>query len=359
MNVNLSRLATFVAIALTPNLAFAANDLPHQFSAGTPANASEVNANFAHNNSIAQEALTKANAAQAASTLAIEKTVNIDCTTNQNALVEQLNNSHGALNVTFTIAGTCQGPLTIQRDGITLSGGAISYDLANANPATSAAIQAVGADRLTIDGVDISVIGEAQEIAVKKTSLTLKNLALNTVSIQANSYAELKGNTSIATVSVNSSSFLKNDASTGNQEIGTLSVYDTSYVELNSITVSQLFQAYGNATALLADNSSVKGVNLGGNAILSLYSSNASGPYNLWGRSMIDGKESSLTGWATSSDVSPAASFGGATMTIDGEILTDWGWSQENIRTNYDSINGSQWQEGILDRLYMLENPPL
>ncbi|NVN80207.1 MULTISPECIES: hypothetical protein [unclassified Vibrio] len=81
------------------------------FSAGTPAKAEEVNANFLY----LEEKIEAANNSE-------DSTVSINCSDDSQALKNLLDSTYYPSPLTVTFSGNCTGPITINKDNLLLSG---------------------------------------------------------------------------------------------------------------------------------------------------------------------------------------------------------------------------------------------
>ncbi|WP_147378761.1 hypothetical protein [Motilimonas pumila] len=343
MKTAFNKMVLAMSFASFSSLALAAENVPYEFKPGTPAKADEVNANFNHNTALAKEALAIAKANTGSNgALAADKTVPLDCAANAYALKDQVNLSHGALNVNYLITGACHGPIAIRRDGVSITGdGSIVFDSASADSALTGLITAWSVNRLTVKGVTLETAGsELAGVAAHSSGVALENLTATSITARANSSIQLVAGTTLSSALIASSSALTNTVPLGHS-IQSLTVLDTSSVVLEGVTITNLVEAYGNATVMLSE-SSVAALSSGGNAIISVYGGSISGPYNLWSRSMLDSRDTTIQNWSTTSDVGLAASYGGKNMTIDGEYRDGWGWGNDNIvnaQYQFDSLN--------------------
>lgn len=238
---NLRLLATFIAAGFIANTSAA--DSLVTFTSGTAAKAEEVNANFTYLES-------KIDAVSSASGV----TAAVDCSTDSGALITLLDNARYAGPLSITLTGTCDGPLGIYKDDVTITGGAIAGQLNSDGDLEALVISG----RTNIKLVD-TAITQGYTIISRESYVRFENVSLPATTLVDSAYGEYEPN-----IDVRASSLRIESGSLDNLA---MQAQFGSYVRISSgVTGSANMIELGSNASLIA-----KATSLSINGALGLY----------------------------------------------------------------------------------------
>ncbi|MDO6528017.1 hypothetical protein Q4519_20285 [Motilimonas sp. 1_MG-2023] len=288
------------------------------------------------------------------------KTIKVNCQKSPLALQKALAKKHNK-SLKLVIAGTCSGPIEINRTGktilqsssrekavitmtddlnspyaITVNSSNVTlanlhFNLPNHNRMLSINHNGVvHAERLTSGFHQGDTQQKPHIHLLGNSSLIAEYLQGVDIRVRGNSYAQFdKGNQLLSLIISDTSATLAKNAS----EFEQIQVWGNGHLESNDgVSISNL-ALYGQSSAEVL-NSQVDTLTLGGRTMFAAYeNSTVTGPYSFYTNNYIfEIVSSSLNNWTSQSH--PNALISGFNATVNGTTYPDWSWSGEDGSLN-------------------------
>ncbi len=289
------------------------------------------------------------------------KVTKVNCQKSPQALQQALDkNQTKALKL--IIAGTCAGPIEINRTGKTILQGSskkqavismpdsaeaqyamtvnsshatlanLHFDLANHNRMLSVNHNGVAHVAKLTSGFHQGDTQQKPHINVLgNSSLIAEYLQGVDIRVRGNSYAQFdKGNQLLSLIISDTSATLAKNAS----EFEAIQLWGNGHLETNDgVSISNL-AIYGQSSAEVL-SSQVSTLTLGGRTMFAAYeNSTVTGPYNFYTNNYVfEIVSSSLNNWT--SQAHPNAHISGSNATVNGITYPDWSWiGQDGSQSN-------------------------
>ncbi|AZZ95732.1 hypothetical protein [Pseudoalteromonas sp. R3] len=277
----------------------------------------------------------------------------VNCHNDPQALRRMLDYLHSlSLEMTVEFSGLCEGPLLIERDGLTLTGSAqeratISLHGSNQQQTAIVVSSAVSSLRnftidtsdktkalrieanstVTIDGLKTAYIFNPKApfypfVTDDNSTLFAKNQNSFQLQVSGSSAVNLmEGNRQVA-LNVLDTSMAR---TTSSNQFDDVEVSGNAYFLGDNKSSIKLLKIWSKAVAEVDNQSTVREIMMGGQTLFAAYNqSSISGPYWLWGNVVFELKNASASGWQSVDK--PNSIISGLNATVNGTFYPDWDW---------------------------------
>ncbi|MCO7189075.1 MULTISPECIES: hypothetical protein [unclassified Pseudoalteromonas] len=277
----------------------------------------------------------------------------VNCHNNPQALKRILDYLHSlSLEMTVVFSGQCEGPILIERDGLSLSGSSpdnatISLHSSHQQQTAIVISSAVSSLRnftidtpdkiralrieanatVTIDGLKTAYVFNPKApfypfVADDNSTLFAKNQSNFQLQVSGSSVANLmQGNQQIA-LNILDTSMAR---TTSSNQFDDVEVSGNGYFLGDNQSSITLLKIWSKAVAEVDNQSTVKEIMMGGQTLFAAYNqSSIAGPYWLWGNVVFELKNSTASGWQSVDK--PNSIISGLNATVNGTFYPDWDW---------------------------------